>query len=469
MSKLSRKHFLSQSTLGIAGLAATPFFRSGSSIFQELENRNWKKKFSANDRIQIACIGMGIIAHYDIQTAMEVPGVEFIAGADCYDSRLERTKEVFGRYIFTTRDYREILDRPDIDAVLICTPDHWHARMAVDALDAGIHVYCEKPMVQKIDEGRQVIEAHNRNNQILQVGSQFASDIIFLKAAELFRSGAIGTLNQVVAVFNRNSSLGAWQYSIPQHATPETVDWEGFLGHAPHTEWDPKRFFRWRCYDDYGTGVPGDLFVHLFTGIHTVVGAAGPTHISGTGGIRSWFDGREAPDVINGQYHYPETENHPEFTLTLQSNLADGGGTGTSFQFIGDEGAIEVSPGSSLTLTRLPRRDPTVNQLVSGYNSVMTFSEDVRQEFEDSLRSGLANTVQYQPEMNRTEEFRTVSGYNSRLDHFVNFFDSIRNGASVLEDPEFGYRAAAPALLTNTSLREQRVVQWDPVDMRIPS
>lgn len=469
MSNLSRKNFLVNSMFGIAGLAASPLLTSKTARSVELKTHRWKKKFSANDRIRIASIGMGIIAHYNIRTALEVPGVELVAAADCYDSRLERTKEVYGNEVFTTRDYREILNIPDVDAVLLCTPDHWHAQMSVDALNAGKHVYCEKPLVQQIEEGNRVIQAYNQNDKVLQVGSQFASDIIFLKAAELYRSGAIGKLNQVVAVYNRNSSLGAWQYSIPKDATPETVDWQGFLGHAPRLDWDPKRFFRWRCYNDYGTGVPGDLFVHLFTGIHTVVGAKGPTHISGTGGLRSWLDGREAPDVINGQYHYPETDNHPEFTLTLQSNLADGGGTGTRFQFIGDEGAIEVTPGNSVKLTRLPRRDPSVDQLVSGYNSIMTFSEEVQKEFEETIRGELLKQVEYQPEMDQTEEYQTPSGYSSRLDHFVNFFDSIRNGTPVFEDPVFGFRAAAPALLTNTSLQEQQVLLWDPEEMRIPS
>ena len=469
MSKISRKKFLRNSALGMAGIAAVPFAGSAKSPFRELESKDWKKKFSANDQIQIATIGMGIIAYDDIPTALKVPGVTMVAAADCYDSRLVRTKEFFGDHVFTTKDYREILERDDVDAILLCTPDHWHARQSIDSLNAGKHVYCEKPMVQQIEEGHDVIDADNNTDPILQVGSQFTSDIIFQKAAELYKSGAIGTLNQVVALYNRNSSLGAWQYSMPEDATPETVDWDSFLGHAADRPWDPKRFFRWRCYDDYGTGVPGDLFVHLFTGVHTVVGAVGPTLVSGTGGIRSWFDGREAPDVINGQYHYPETENHPDFTLTLQSNLADGGGTGTRFQFIGDEGALEVSPGSSIKLSRFPRREPSLDELMYGYNSVRTFSERVQKEFEANYKAERADKVQYEPEMDQTEEFRAPSGYDSRLDHFVNFFDSIRNGTPVFEDSVFGFRAAAPALLTNTSLKENRVVEWDPVNMRIPS
>ncbi|MCG2588334.1 Gfo/Idh/MocA family protein [Rhodohalobacter sulfatireducens] len=468
MSNISRKNFLRNSALGLAGFAIAPKSGKAAERFEELKDRDWKKKFQANDQIQIATIGMGIIAHFDTPTALEVPGVKMVAAADCYDSRLVRTKEVFGDDVFTTKDYREILERDDVDAVLLCTPDHWHAKHSIDFLGAGKHVYCEKPMVQRIDEGLDVINADQNSNAVLQVGSQFTSDMIFQKAKELYESGAIGTLNQVVAVYNRNSSLGAWQYSMPEDATPDTVDWDTFLGDAPDRPWDPKRFFRWRCYDDYGTGVPGDLFVHLFTGIHTVLGAVGPTHVSGTGGLRSWFDGREAPDVINGQYHYPETDNHPDFTLTLQSNLADGGGTGTRFQFIGDEGAMEIAPGNSVKLTRIPRREPSMDDL-QGYNSLLTFSEEVQEEFKQNYREQHADEVEYQPEMNQTEEFRTPDGYDSRLDHFVNFFDSIRNGTPVFEDSTFGFRAAAPALLTNTSLKEQRVVRWDPENMRVPS
>ncbi|MDX1638913.1 MAG: Gfo/Idh/MocA family oxidoreductase [Balneolaceae bacterium] len=466
MGRFSRKDFLRNSLLGATGLAMAPL-GSRAAKTTELEQRDWQRKFAPNDRIQIATIGMGIISHYDTKTALEVPGVEFVAAADCYDSRLVRTKEVFGKDVFTTKDYREILDMPEVDAVLICTPDHWHARMTIDALEAGKHVYCEKPMVHDIPEGDRVVQAAEQSERVMQVGSQFASDLVFQKAKELYREGAIGTLNQVVATYNRNSSLGAWQYSIPQDASPETVDWQGFLGDAPDVEWDPKRFFRWRCYHDYGTGVPGDLFVHLFTGIHTVLGAVGPTHISASGGIRSWFDGREAPDVIIGQYEYPETDHHPDFTLVLQSNLADGGGSGSMFQFIGDKGAIEVSPGNSVRLTSYPRREPSVDNLVRGYNSVMTFSEEVQKEFEQNYREEHAEIMPSPPALNQREEFETPNGYDARLDHMVQFFDSIRNGTPVFQDAAFGFRAAAPALLTNRSQQERQVIRWDPDNMKV--
>ncbi len=468
MSKQSRKDFLKKSALGFAGLSMAPFAaKAAAGSMHQLQPRKWNDLFSANDNIRVAAIGMGIIAHYNVRTALQVPGVELVAVADVYDSRLTRAREEYGDHLFLTKDYREILSRSDVDAVIISTPDHWHGRMAVDSLEAGKHVFCEKPMVQKIEEGHQIIRAFDNTDLVFQVGSQFSSDMIFLKAAELYRAGSIGKLNQIVAQYNRNSSLGAWQYSIPDFANPDNVDWDAFLGHAPQRPWDPMRYFRWRNYDDYGTGVAGDLFVHLFTGIHTVLNSYGPSKVAAFGGLNSWLDGRDAEDLVCGQYQYPETSNHPEFTCVLQSNLADGGGTGTQFLFIGDEGSMEINPGSSIRLNRVPRRNPGIDELVRGYNSVFTFAEADQRRFEQQLRRQQENTVQYQPEMNQSEEYRTPSGYDSRLDHFVNFFDSIRNGAPQNHNPYKGLRAAAPSLLTNISLREDRILNWDPENLRI--
>lgn len=469
MSKLSRKNFIKNSALGFAGLTMAPFKSRANSKFTELEQKKWKDKFSANDHIRVGAIGMGIIAHFNVPTALMVPGVELVAVADAFDSRLTHAKEMYGADLFTTRDYREILSRDDIDAVIISTPDHWHATMAIDALAAGKHVICEKPMVQKIEEGLPVVEAHQQSDRVFQVGSQFGSDIIFHKAAELYRSGAIGKLNQIVASYNRNSSLGAWQYTIPDFANPDNVDWDGFLGNAPQRPWDPTRFFRWRNYDDYGTGVPGDLFVHLFTGIHTVINSKGPNMVSGFGGINSWYDGRDAEDLVCGQYQYPETDAHPEFTCVLQSNLADGGGSGTRFQFIGDEGSLEIEPGTAVRLNRVPRSEPSVNNLVNGYNSVFTFAEADQRRVEEQLQNEEQNKVPSQPDLEQSEEFRAPSGYDMRVDHYVHFFDSIRNGAPSVQDASFGFRAAAPSLLTNISLNENRVLNWDPENMRMVS
>ncbi len=150
--------------------------------------------------------------------------------------------------IATTRDYREILDRKDIDAVIVATPDHWHQTIAIEAMNKGKDVYCEKPMIQKVGEGAGLVDAQKRTGKIIQVGSQRVSSVEYKKAQELFAAGAIGELNMVEAWWDRNSATGAWQYSIPTDASPETISWDTFIGKAPKHAFDPIRMFRWRSH-----------------------------------------------------------------------------------------------------------------------------------------------------------------------------------------------------------------------------
>jgi predicted dehydrogenase len=423
--------------------------------------------FSANDRVQIATIGMGIIGFANTRTALEIPGVELVAAADCYTSRLQRAREAFGTDLFTTQDYREVLGRDDVDAVLVCTPDHWHAEIAQDAMRAGTAVYCEKPMAHSLSEGQAMIDTQAETGQTLQVGSQFASNIAVLKVRELYEAGAIGTLNMVEAQYNRNSALGAWRYSIPPNVSEEEVAWDRFLGDAPDRDFDPVRFFRWRNYWDYGTGVAGDLFVHLLTTVHTVTGSNGPTTVTSTGGLRHWTDGREVPDVQAALFEYPDTDQHPPFTLSLQSNLADGSGGGQTFRFIGSEGAITLA-GTRVTLTQDVRTEPSADQLVDGYNSVRTFSEAVQEQFREAYAA--KHDPSDQPDDLESEsEFRAPDGYSARLDHFANFFRAVRGEEAVVEDVRFGHRAAAAALLCNRSYRDGTRYHWDPDAMEVVS
>src|SRR6185437_8267681 len=246
---------------------------SGPGILLRPQAEEPQKPVAANDHIQIALIGAGGQGQYDTRVAASVPGVKVVAAADCYDGRLTHSKELWGQDIQTTRDYREILARKDVDAVVIGTPDHWHRQASIDAMHAGKDVYCEKPMIHLYSDGPAMIEASKSTGRILQIGSQRVSNILYIKAKELLASGAIGKLNMVSAFWDRNSSIGAWNYTVPPDASPETCDWAHFLGNAAKMPFSGEHFCQWRKWKAYGSGVAGDLFVHLFSGTHFITGA----------------------------------------------------------------------------------------------------------------------------------------------------------------------------------------------------
>jgi predicted dehydrogenase len=449
-------HRSTRRTFLMSAAAATAAGAAGSS-----------RAFGPNDRVRIATVGMGIIGFIDTACALRVPGVELVAVADLYAGRRAHAREVHGDRVDAYVDYREVLARKDVDAVLLCVPDHWHARMSIDAMKAGKAVYCEKPMVRTIAEGPDVIRAQQETKAVFQVGSQYASSKIFDKLKEVLASGAIGKLHAIEARYNRNSALGAWQYSIPTDASPETVDWDRFLGDAPKRPFDADRFFRWRKYWDYGTAVAGDLFVHLLTGIHHATGALGPTRIAAMGGRRYWDDGREVYDLIMGLLDYPETKAHPAFTLALQTDFEDGGGDSSVFRFVGSDGVIEVSF-RGLKVTGGGIAHASREQVLKGYNSVVTFSRAQQAEYAARLaKDGPASSRSRSD--GKAETFQVPRGYDERYDHFLKFFRSIREGAPVEEDATFGYRAAAPALLCNESYREGKLIGWDPVAMSLVS
>lgn len=415
---------------------------------------------SPNDRVQIALIGAGGMGTEDAISSLAQDGVEIVAASDVYEGRLTRAKERWGNQVFTSRDYREVLARPDIDAVIIGTPDHWHAQISVDAMNAGKDVYVEKPMVQKIEDGRRIIDAQKKTGRVLQVGSQRVSSIVYQKAKDLLKAGAIGQVNMIEAWWDRNSAIGAWQYSVPPDASPTTVDWDKFLGSAPKVPFQPIRLFRWRNYRDYGTGVAGDLFVHLFSGMHFIMDAVGPTRVFSTGGLRFWKDGRDVPDIMLGLCDYPQTTSHPAFNLALRVNFVNGSGETYGFRFVGSEGVLSI--GNGVTVSKQPRESEP------GY-TIDTFPKAVQEQFLKEYREkypaqrASADAIRPQAE----ETYNPPRGYNDHREHHRVFIESVRSRKPVVEDSTFGLRAAGPALLSLTSYYEQRAIGWDPQSMTI--
>ena len=278
-SNLTRRRFLQNSVAQSALLAGAAPGRGGAIHILREAAAEPAKPYSPSDQIGLALIGAGGRGQSDTQTALQVPGVRLVAAADCYNGRLTRCKEKWGSGLFTTRDYREILARPDVDAVLIATPDHWHKQAAIDAMQAGKDVYLEKPMIHLYTDGPEIIETARRTGRILQVGSQRVSSIIYKQAKKLLDAGAIGKVNVINAWWDRtpNNPVLAFDSNLPPDASPETIDWQRFLGSAPPEPFNAEHFFQWRKWSVYGSGVAGDLFVHLFSGTHFITGSHGPT------------------------------------------------------------------------------------------------------------------------------------------------------------------------------------------------
>jgi len=461
-SPASRRKFLQQIGASSLLLASSPLASFAAREKAEARVLRYEKKFAANDQINLAVIGFGIQGHMDLGSALKVPGVKFVAACDLYNGRLENAKEMYGADIFTTRNYQEILDRKDIDAVIIATSDHWHARITKDALKKGKHVYCEKPMVHKISEGMSVVEAARAAKTIMQVGSQRVSSLVFAKAQELLKSGEIGKLNMVNAVYDRQSAIGAWEYTMPSDASPETVDWNKYIEGMNKQPWDPKKFFWWRNYRDFGTGVAGDLFVHLLSGTHFITGSKGPDKIFAAGQTSYWKDGRDVPDVMTGIIQYPEAAEHPAFELTLQVNFISGTGGSESTKFVGEEGVIDIKGGGLTVHHSIMPKAPGFG----GYDATLTYPKAMVESLKAAYDQKWSAADKTAPKKDDIT-FKAPAGYSEHVDHLTHFFDSIRTGKQPVEDATFGFRAAAPALACNASYFEKKIINWDPEAMKL--
>ncbi|MEO8111699.1 MAG: Gfo/Idh/MocA family oxidoreductase [Ginsengibacter sp.] len=458
----SRRNFIKQITGTTLALSAGSLAALAADEKAEERILQYQKKFSSNDKVNVAVIGMGIMGNNNVNTALKVPGVELVAACDLYQGRLAHAKELHGDDLFVTNDYRKILEKKDVDAVIIATSDQWHARIAKAALEAGKHVYCEKPMVHYISEGMSVVNAQKVSKKVMQVGSQRVSSLVYAKAHELYKSGEIGKLNMVNAIYDRQDALGAWEYTMPTDGSPETVDWDMYIKGMGNMPWDPKKFFWWRNYREFGTGVAGDLFVHLLSGTHVITDSKGPDTIYASGQLCHWKDGRNVPDVMTGIMSYPETPEHSPFQLTLQVNFVSGTGGSEVIRFVGDEGVIDIS-GNGLTVHHSKMSEAPG---IGGWDSLSTYPKEMQEKLLQQYNEKYTKAQQKRP-VTPDIVYKQPAGYDEHLEHHTNFFESVRNGKPVVEDAVFGFRAAAPCLACNESYFKKKVIHWDPEQMKV--
>jgi predicted dehydrogenase len=457
----SRRRFIKQ--LGAASMIA-PLSSYASVSEEEIEKRiiPYERKVTPNDKINVAIIGFGIMGSRNAKTILQIPGVQLIGVCDLYQGRLDRAKELYGQQLFTTKVYEELLDRNDIDAVVICTSDQWHNKISIDAMRRGFAVYCEKPVVHQLSQGAELIKVQQQTKAIMQVGSQRVSSIAYAKAKELYKAGEIGQLNCIEASFDRHTALGAWQYTMPLDANENTIYWKKYLKTNTNTPFDAKRFFWWRNYKEYGTGVAGDLFVHLLSGIHFLTDSKGPSRIFATGDISYWKDGRNVPDVMTGVMEYAATKEHPAFQVLLKVNLASGAEKTESgkVKFYGTEGVIDFGWNDFTVYRNKFSKSPGYG----GWDAYDTYAKAMQEQIvEDYKKRFPADDKKEWPSI----KFAAPGGYDDRYDHFVNFFESVRTKKPVVEDATFGFRAAAPCLACNESYFQKKVINWDAVKMKL--
>jgi predicted dehydrogenase len=409
-----------------------------------------------SDRVRFASIGTGVRGCELLGASLRVPGIECIAVCDLYDSRHQAAREVLKRDVPTTRNYHEILERREVDAVIVAVTDHQHRRVVEDACAAGKDVYCEKPMSHTVEDGFRMIDAAHKNQRIIQVGSQRVSSILYAKAKEIYDSGKLGDVTAIEAYWDRNTASGAWVYPIPPNASEQTIDWNAFIEGAPKRPFDPVRFFRWRCFTDYGEGLAGDLFVHLISGIHFITGTdMVAERAQSSGGLFRWKDGRDFPDLIETMYDYPK------FRVLLRCNLNNEGGEFLGFYGTGGTMVIRDS-----TLTYKPQ---DTRPMAEDY-SIFGWPEELRKEY---LRKWQEEHPPAPPLTFKvdedTEVFTTPTGYNDTADHEANFFDAVRTRKPPVENEVFANHAAIGCHLANYAYFSKTIAIWDPGAKKIRS
>lgn len=443
---ISRRDFMRRTSTA-AGAALV-----GKSIVLEAENPAASPRPAPpSDTVRFGMVGIGMQGSGLLGTSIRLPGVECVAACDLYDGRHTLANAIIqretGKTVPATRQYKELLENKDIDCIVAAVPDHWHERIILDACSAGKDIYCEKPMTHEVSQGFSIIEAAEKNKRIVQIGSQRRSSIIYAKAKELIDSGAIGDVRLVEDTMGRNSPCGAWVYPPPPGLSTENLDWETWQGSAPKHAFSPIRFARWRAFRDYGEGIPGDLYVHLLTGIHYIMGVTAPPECAySLGGLFQWNeDGRDYPDQMSTVYDYPNFRCMIRVTLDNEEDEV--------VKILGTRGTIEIQ-GRGLTVSPQDGKDHAPCYYASSFPPKL-HAEYVKQwEAEHQTAPGTPQPIE-------GTSYHTPPGYNEDAQHLWNFFQSVKTRRPSVEDPDFGNNTAIGCHLANYSYFQKAEAVWD--------
>ena len=441
LKPFSRREFLGISAAAAgASLAANTVLLDAEPLFAST------RPVPASDRVRFGMIGVGMQGNGLLSSAIELPGIECVRACDLYDGRHTLAREITAKPdLPVTRRYQELLEDKNIDCVIAAVPDHWHKQVVVDAVSAGKDIYCEKPMSHTAAEGVEMVEAQKRTGRIVQIGSQRVSSQICKKAKEMVAQGTLGDLMLVEGWLGRNDPTGAWEYPPPPDLSPQNLDWDTWQGTVPKRPFDPKIFARWRCWKEYGTGVAGDLLVHLISGMMFVLDwNEAPKRAMAMGGILRWKDGRNMPDVHASLFQYGEIPVY--MRLNLGTEMPE------TYRFQGSKGILEMTE-FGLSFSPQSGKDTAPSYYASSFPHAMRAAYEKQWREENTPKIG-------QEPMPETVTFKGPD-FDDVKPHLWTFFESVRSRKPVVEDAVFGHHAALACHMANQSYFRQHAVQWD--------
>ncbi len=353
-----RRDFIADSARVVAGAGLT------------LTAASWNKVLGANDRVRLGVIGTGNRGSDVMGFFLKEPDVDVVAVCDVYEKAMNEARAMTGGKANTFGDYRSLLASRDVDAVLIATPDHWHAQIAVDACNAGKAVYCEKPLTYSWQEGHKIIEAVRNNKTVLQVGLQQRSGTHYAEAKrEFIDSGKIGKIAFVRTYWHGNG----YHLRKPNFTEqPAGLDWKKWLGSARYRPFNAHQFYNWRAYFDFGGGQITDLFTHWIDVVHWYLGDDLPVAATAAGGIYHYKDGRTAPDTISIQLEYPK-----EWLATFDATLVPGA-RGAAIEFMGSQGRLYIDRDGYTFQEMTPRKGASAPEPIHGKAAMALETEHVR-------------------------------------------------------------------------------------------
>jgi len=355
--------------------------------------------------------------------------------------------------------YTDLLEAKDIDAVVIGTPDHWHSRITVDAAKAGKHVYCEKCMTRTEDEANQVFAAVKAGNIVFQLGHQNRQQESHVQAKEIIKANILGKVTLVETTTNRNSPNGAWVYDIHPQASEANIDWEQFEEPcAAKVPFSKERFFRWRCWYDYGTGLSGDLLSHEYDAVNQILDLGIPKFVTASGGTYFFKDGRDVPDVFQAVFEYPERD----LTLVYSATLANGRDRGRVF--MGHDATMEVM--QSLTVTAewesTRYKDKIEKKVIDPSLPLVAFAQGAK-----GIDTVTSATEKYFASRGLMYTYRGGVIMDVTHLHIADWLDCIRNGGQPACNIDRGFEEAMTCHMATRSFLEGRRVAWDPVAKKI--